>query len=390
MRYNDYCTGCGLCKALELSDMKKGKNGFFVVSETDKEFSEKCEKICPMGGTQCSELDGNNIFGKNVNVYLGYSKNDEIRYKASSGGILTSLAIYLIEKQIVNGVIQTKKNPNNPTETITQCSKSTKEILECCGSRYSSSSPLINIMEYVGKKEKYAFIGKPCDVTALKNLAKTDKRINEIFPVMLSFFCAGTPSQAANNKMLSKMGIEPEECVDLSYRGNGWPGYATAIDKNGKKGELTYQEAWRDTLGREVRLGCRFCLDGIGEQADISCGDAWYIDKDKKPIFGEDNGRNVIFARTEYGNKIIQDAFKQGYINIDLYENYENELKYSQAYQVERRKIMKTMIFAMKLMNRSVPKYDKKLLNKYSKGVSIKFKFRRFLGIIKRVYNGKI
>ena len=50
----------------------------------------------------------------------------------------------------------------------------------------------------------------------------------------MSFFCAGLPSIDAQKKLLEEMGCN-SRVVSLRYRGNGWPGYATANLENGKQ-----------------------------------------------------------------------------------------------------------------------------------------------------------
>ena len=55
--------------------------------------------------------------------------------------------------------------------------------------------------------KKYAFIGKPCDVTVLKNFQKLNPIIAEVIPITMSFFCAGLPSIDAQKKLLEEMGL---------------------------------------------------------------------------------------------------------------------------------------------------------------------------------------
>lgn len=390
MKYREFCTGCGLCKSMGLSELLEDEKGFKYPTETTKAFFSKCKEICPAGGKQCGQFDAKKIWGRSKAVYLGYSTNNNIRFHASSGGVLTSLCLYLLDNKIVDGIIQTRKDNYNPISTVTQCSVTKEDVISCCGSRYTVSSPLENISKYIGKGKKYAFIGKPCDIIALRNYANLNPEVNTSIIIMLSFFCAGIPSKAANISLLQKLKCNKDSCISLTYRGDGWPGYTTAQKEDGSISKLTYQEAWRDTLGRDVRKICRFCLDGIGELADISCGDAWYLNKIKKPIFEENQGRNVIFARTDIGKQILLDAEKKGYLYLKNYENYEEELKHSQAYQYERRQSLTTILSAMKITGRSIPDYNWKLLKAYAQDYGINKKLRRFVGTIKRIYNGSI
>ena len=59
------------------------------------------------------------------------------------------------------------------------------------GSRYSISSPLANIKELIKDGEKYAFIGKPCDVLALRNYSKINSDMDKAIIFYLSFFLRG-------------------------------------------------------------------------------------------------------------------------------------------------------------------------------------------------------
>ena len=88
----------------------------------------------------------------------------------------------------------------------------------------------------------------------------------------------------------------------LRYRGDGWPGYATATQYDGKVFKMDYNTSWGQILGRDIMKMCRFCLDGIGEMADISCCDAWYLTNDNKPDFSEADGRNAVFCRSKLGD----------------------------------------------------------------------------------------
>ena len=132
--------------------------------------------------------------------------------------------------------------------------------------------------------KKYAFIGKPCDVTVLKNFQKLNPIIAEMIPITMSFFCAGLPRIDAQKKLLEEMGCNGR-VVSLRYRGNGWPGYATVNLENGKQCKMDYNTSWGKILGRDIMKMCRFCLDGIGEMADIACCDVWYLTEDNKPNF---------------------------------------------------------------------------------------------------------
>lgn len=388
--FKEYCTGCGLCSSIRNVNITKDSKSFPVpdISSSDIQL---LEQICPCGGCASEKFGG--IWGNSISTFYAWAKNNDIRKGASSGGVLTSLCCYLLHRGLVDGIIQTRKSQTVPYETVTLISRTEEDVRKCMGSRYSISSPLLQIKQIIKPNEKYAFVGKPCDVSALRMYMEKDEELATHIPYVFSFFCAGMPSESAQIKLLEKLGCNgTNDCSDLQYRGNGWPGYATAIKKDGTKNQITYSESWGKILGRDVRKCCRFCFDGIGELADVSCEDAWYLTKDNKPDFSEHDGRNVVFARTKIGADIIQEATKDGFIILDKIDvkSIFSDLKFIQTYQYERRAGLGSMIAAMKICFRDFPAYNKSKLNEYKHELSLKKRLKRFLGTIKRILQGKI
>lgn len=388
--YSEYCIGCGLCKSELQLDMEKTEKGFlkpaFHAGEDESRF---LKKVCPINGTQSIEEKQTDIWGKRNGIYGAWALDKNIRRQASSGGVLTALAVFMLESKLVDAIIHVVADEKNPTETKCQVSTTKEQVISGCGSRYSISSPWLTLSACAEKDKRYAAIGKPCDIAALRNLKNLDKRYDNII-YLLSFFCAGLPSAQANGRLLDELGCEREKCESLTYRGNGWPGYATAVDCEGKNYQMEYSKAWGGILGRDVHPYCRLCIDGIGEAADISCGDGWYITSDgKEPDFSEREGRNVVFTRTETGEELYQKAMAAGVIYSEAWEDM-GQLRIIQKYQYTRRATMAAKLKAYKLFGRKVPPYNKKILGKYAKVIASKEKARVFLGTGKRILQKKI
>lgn len=384
--YEEYCTGCGLCSSVANVSFRKDEAGFLTPCLTEKHL-EFCENICPAGGHAYNDYSSE--WGQYLQLFAGWANDLSTRTQASSGGILTALCCYLIDNKLVDGIIQTKASESVVYETITIISKTSEQVRACMGSRYSISSPLMNIKQMIQPQQRYAFVGKPCDVASLKAYLALDSELSSQILYLFSFFCAGEPSNRAQKKLLTELNCEyEEECNSLQYRGNGWPGQATAIKKDGSQYSISYDDSWGKILGRDVRKICRFCIDGIGESADIACGDLWYLDKTNKPDFSEGDGRNIIFARNHRGMDLLQLADEAGYICIE--RTSEEQLKFVQAYQYSRRATMLSKLLALKLLGRNIPKYNWKKMFNLSKYVSIKMHIRTILGILKRAINKKI
>ncbi len=382
----EYCIGCGLCKSELGVNFYQDDKGF-LKPNFDKEIEPYfLENVCPVMDKKTHQ-NTYSLWGDFLGAFEAYSSDSDIRMKASSGGVLTALAIYLLESGEVDGIIQVCAREDDPTETICVVSETKEQVIACCGSRYSISSPWYNLSNLIQQDKQYAAIGKPCDISALKRLQTKYKRYTNI-NYFLSFFCAGMPSKTANNKLLFQMGCTREKCKSLVYRGNGWPGIATAVDINDKAYMMDYSKAWGEILGRDVNPFCRLCLDGIGEDADIACGDGWYI-KDGKPDFSERDGRNLTFVRNKKGVKLFQNAINSGYLVAKKWEDL-TQLQIIQKYQYTRKATMKARLSAYHLLNRKTPVYDKRTLREYAKAVAIKDKMRIYFGTVKRILCKKI
>jgi coenzyme F420 hydrogenase subunit beta len=382
----NYCCGCGLCKSLCDTPFVE-KNGFYVPIIDSKNVN-LLVNICPVLTTN-RRVEVEPIYGNCEISYLGYSKNNIIRHKGSSGGTLTALAVYMLERKMINGVVHIAENKSKPWETTVVCSTTKEQLIERAGSRYAQSFTLENILDYLDNEEKYLLIGKPCDIRAMRNYAELEPKVNIRFPYMFSFFCMGTPSTNANIRLIKQMEVPLEECQSVRYRGDGWPGYTVVETKNGEKHSMTYNDSWGGILGRDLRKYCKFCMDGFGDAADIACGDAWYLDDDKNPIFNEGSGRNVIIARTSKGRELISDAIDNNVISCISYD-CSDDLRYMQKSQYARKELMLYRQMALQVLLQKGPRYKVSYLKQYTSNVSAKRRIDAFVGTMARIIKRKL
>lgn len=385
----EYCIGCGLCRSEMDVAMQAGEKGFLQPAFGQNEMTESfLTRVCPINDAAFEKETAYAVWGERKGAYAAYAKDEALRRKASSGGVLTGLAIYLLENKLVDGIIHIVAEEDCPTETRCRVSRTREELIEGCGSRYAVSSPWCSLSKMAEPDKNYAAIGKPCDIKALRRLKQTEGRYNNIL-YLLSFFCAGMPSRQANEQLLLELDCARSACRSLSYRGNGWPGYATAVDTAGNEHVMEYSKAWGGILGRDVHPYCRMCFDGIGEAADIACGDGWYIAENRTPDFTERDGRNIVFVRTQAGDALYKGAVEAGSIVSTEWENL-GQLEIIQKYQFTRRTTMQERLRAYKLFGRTVPRYDKKKMAAFAKKGNKKERVRIFLGTVKRILLKKI
>lgn len=378
-----YCCGCGLCSGSVLG--KENGKGYYrpnlEAQNGDFDFS-----VC-----YCNNLKknvNNGLWGKYEKLYYGFSKDDEVRKKGSSGGMLTEIAAYLLDSKIADAVIQVSPKKEDAMKTEVVFSKSREDVLSCAGSRYTASSVLLGILERMEKGKKYAVIGKPCDISVLRNYMEKNAELQRQIICLLSFFCGGTPSFQANEKLLKSMSMQRDGVAHFTYRGNGWPGETVGVDADGIEHRAKYEESWGKILGRDLQDICRFCWEGVGESADISCGDGWYI-VDGKPSFEEGDGRNIVIARSETGVNILKHMESQDKVVLEEITDEKNVLL-AQPGQMMRKAAMFSRVLAMRLLRKQIPDYSLIKLFQYTKYLTFTHNIKMFGGTIRRIIKGQI
>jgi coenzyme F420 hydrogenase subunit beta len=290
-------------------------------------------------------------WGPVLGVWEGYANDDEIRFRGSSGGASTAISLYCLERGNVAGILQIGTSPDNALENSTVMSCNRDELLRCTGSRYSPAAPCKEFDLIKNGPGEYVFVGKPCDIVALRKAQAIDPLLKEKVFAAISIFCAGTPSTDGTSAVLKALDADEDKVEEFRYRGCGWPGVATAKMKDGTDArQMTYEQSWGQILSKHVGLRCRLCPDGTGEFADISCGDPWY-----REIEPGESGRSLLLARTEIGKEILKKVASSGYISIE--ELQADKLSGSQKGLLAKRQNMWGRLFVLRMLRIPVPVY---------------------------------
>lgn len=338
-KYN-LCIGCGLCQSVLGSGKCKvrlNSAGFYepiVESELDRKDRSLLKCLCP---AVCVETEASKGFWGNIlAVTDAWSANDDIRYRASSGGVVTSLAVHMLEKHYVDAVLHVGVCKNSYLHNELKISLSAEDVLSNIGSRYAPAMVFNNIKHVFESTEySFGFVGKPCDIAGMRNFLRVFPQWKDRVRYYISIFCAGMPSYNATIKTW-KLSGHTDAPARLKYRGDGWPGFFKADFNDGTTFSLSYNESWGCILGRDVPFRCKICPDGIGMLADIAVGDSWNT-KDGYPDFTESDGRNFCMVRSANGMELMESARKAGAIICS--ELGINKVKDLQPYQCARRKL---------------------------------------------------
>lgn len=389
------CTGCGACVAVcpehNIRLVNVIDQGLRPILNSSRcQNCGECVKVCPGAEISHQPFNSETIpqlrrgWGPVLEVWQGYATDPEIRYKSSSGGVVTALALYCIEKKQACGVLHIAAKRDAPLQNTPVFSTSRQELLAAIGSRYCPAAPCEKF-DWLEQAARSVFIGKPCDVLALRKAQAIKATLDSKVGLAISIFCAGTPATEGTFNLLNTIGVKPEQVEELRYRGFGWPGATTVklLGNNNEPYQLSYEKSWGDILSKYVPLRCRLCPDGTGEFADISCGDAWHREiKDNEP------GWSLVLARTEPGRNILQKAQTASYIH--LIKAQPDSLPQSQKFLLKKRCNLWGRLLAMQIMGIPVPHFDGFSLLANWRRLHTPDKIRSVFGTIKRSFSRKL
>lgn len=386
---NELCTGCGVCASISEKkiQMNLSNQGYLrpVIHMPLSTLQESIiQDVCPGIALKHEGLDANYhpIWGSLIQVKAGYAVDPAVRFAGSSGGALSALLIYLIEARLVDYVLHIGVANDDPLRNEIKISRNHAEIVSNAGSRYAPSAPLVNIDEYLKGEGKFAFVGKPCDVAALRQYGRKNPLVSQKVPYMLAFMCAGVPSVEGTYAILNRFNIRKEDVRSFVYRGNGWPGMTRVEKHDGTSHEVDYGTSWGTILNRHLQPRCKICPDGTGEFADVVCADAWY-GKDGYPDFSEQDGRSLIISRTKVGDVLVSSSSEANYLSAASLPI--GDISQMQPYQEMRKKMVISRLLALKIFFRMTPEYVNLGLYKAALMGGMIANVRNFIGMAKRL-----
>ena len=325
------CAGCGLCESLagrDVVEMALSRDGRIrprTKTALDPAVFDDIMRVCPgvtITGPAPDQAgaDGamHSIWGPIASLHRGWASDEKTRFHAAAGGALTALGAYLINSGKVDAVLHIKASGSNPVLSEAWISSTEQDVYDGAQSRYGPGASLTPVHRLLDEGRRFAVIGKPCDIAAIRNLQRIDSRAKKQIPYCLSIFCGGTISLTMLNRMPVYFGAAPDDLDLFRYRGEGWPGATHMETKDGQSFDLTYDQSWSDShvpWKYDLQFRCKICPDAIGELADVSCPDGWIM-KDGKPLHEEAPGVNLMVARSLGGAELVRQAEAAGFLTL--------------------------------------------------------------------------
>jgi coenzyme F420 hydrogenase subunit beta len=352
------CIGCGLCRSVAGADRiqivltPEGRERPVARAPLDAATLELINAICPGTRVEGSPAAPENVvWGFAEELAIGYAGDPAVRHRGSTGGVLTALGQFLLASGRAKFILHVAASSTEPMRTERRLSFDAASVLEGAGSRYGPAATLVDFTELLDRGEPFALIAKPCDIAAVRNLARIDPRVNRYLRYALTFVCGGASDLTKSEEAVSGLGIPPEQLSLFRYRGNGCPGPVRLETKDGRAFELSYQQMWEDEATWRIQPRCKICPDAIGLSADLAASDVWPGGGPK----GDDAGFNGIVVRTARGLELYRAAVAAGAIVVAPRDMGFRDFDDFQPHQVHKRRAVWARLAGMKAAGCAVP-----------------------------------
>lgn len=295
-----------------------------------------------------------------IKAYVGYSNDETIRYKATSGGVGSSIIKYLFENQIIH----TSISFDYDKETLQYVPKLIYkyEDYKITGSIYHEVKLIKFIKEHLNEiKGGFACFVLPCQAAAIRAILNKAG----IASVLIGLTCSSQQSIDATYYLLRRLHIKKSEIEHIQYRGNGWPSGIQIVLRD----KSTHYVPNNDSIWTQIfhsrlfiQKRCFSCNNTLNDNSDIVLADPWL----KNFIEYEKIGQTIVICQTKIGLDLINQMIYNCIIQLSTIN--ENLIIESQKNTIERKLKYKTNAIKTKRIYSIFlsPLYKKIILSNHS------------------------
>jgi coenzyme F420 hydrogenase subunit beta len=299
------CCQCGWCSSICPVNAIEVSADTLDIDENACIKCGLCFSICPRSYSidqarkSIQKLDKTLIWSDNlgsyVNVYSASTTNDEIKKVRQDGGIVTSIAQYLLEHKLVDAVVAVQHSQYlwRPEPVIIE---SAKDLYKTAGTKYANS-PSLTVIDKCKKYERIAFVGVPCMMKAIEK--------GQLYPMGIPFFknikykiglfCMESfPYDGIVKLAKEQFKKDVNELTKMNIGG----GKFIIRLKSGEQLDVPLND-----VKSYARHNCHFCEDLTSDYADISVGS-----------IGSPDGWSSVITRSQEADKIFKDVIKANLI----------------------------------------------------------------------------
>lgn len=331
-----YCVGCGACAVQDL-DYRVRENEFGLYQAeliASSNSSALVSEVCPFSAKRNEGDLGRRLYGSDSRfdtrigyykeIYAGHVADGDFRKNGSSGGLVTWVLGRLFADGDIDGVIHVGEAGGAGGLFEYRISETLDDILGNSKSRYYPVHMDAVLQQVRQTSKKYAFIGVPCFVKAVRLLAENDADVAKNIKYCISIFCGHLKTKAFAEMIGWQQKVQPSELVGIDFRvkDEHRPANQYSVQVVKDDGVSTRKLApvpARDLYGMDWGLGyfkpkaCDWCDDIAGEVGDLACGDAWLPEFSHLP-----GGTNIAVVRDPRIFQLVNEGIEKGQLALTV------------------------------------------------------------------------
>jgi coenzyme F420 hydrogenase subunit beta len=297
---SNLCCVCGAC--MGLCPYFKEIHERVVLIEPCGLAEGRCYDICPRTLVDMESLN-QEVFGKarddyvlgtHQGVYMSQATDTKIKRAGQYGGTVSALLVYALKKKIIDGAIMAGMSERYPLLPAPYLAKTLEDVLACAGSKYTACPSLAILDESMRQCDRLAFVGRPCQVTALRKRIAIEPAVGEKVALIIGLFCMWALSyRELIQHLKTKIDLDAARKFDIPYNR-----FVVYLGRNKK--EIDFEP-----IKEMRRHTCDICYDFTSELADISLGSTEWKDT-----------WNTLIPRTERGINLVNRAKRGRVISV--------------------------------------------------------------------------
>lgn len=349
-----FCTLCGACEAacpIHALKVEADKPHYIYDCSTTMDLCPICYDICPHSDALLLDAKGfimdapfrRESLGYYRKVLLAQSVDKKLRELSHSGGVVTSLLTYAIDKGIVDSAVVSEAEPDIAVKPKALIGLVPDDVLSSIDSKFfpAAVAKAFGSAVYEYGKANVAFVGIPCHVLALRKLEAWQHKLIDSLKITIGLFCLWTLSLDNLFAYLStshKIKATEIQRIDLTEE------YVVQTAKKTVKIALSEIES-------HVLPSCRTCTDFTAELADISVGGAYPL-KDW----------STVIIRTKSGEDLFRSAVKEEMLRIRNIGEEHDTLAHTIEMGLHKRTFAFDEIRKMKNVGKPIPPARERLV----------------------------
>jgi coenzyme F420 hydrogenase subunit beta len=278
----------------------------------------RCYAVCPRTFADWQAISKKYLPDAPENIEIGpYFKAYKVKAPIGiegqqDGGTVSHLVKTLMEDQLAETVLLTGSDDHITPEPF--LSSEISEIKKAAGSRFLASPGMRKLIEaQAGNVKKFAVVGRPCQIQALRKFDYNRKPDTPAMDVIsIGLFCMWSLGWDFKEYLKNEFPGEKIESLGIPQHG-----FIVKTDRGEHILPL-------DIVKKFNKTGCGYCLDMTSELADISVG-----------AFEAEKGWNTVIVRSVKGQELFDKAIDKGYL---IREDYpEDELQRLKAASIGKK-----------------------------------------------------